>query len=177
MLALLPLLLPLSWQLAGIGRPAAARTPRLPPALMAGGDKDFDLIIIGWWVASPKIPPKSHRRPPHHPHHHARASRTAVEVAPRPPCAATTRLIRVCAGVCPRSGVGGHGAALHAVSRGLKVAVCAGEDVGGTCVNRGCVPSKALLAASGRVREMSDEKHLADLGVTGASYVMLCYVM
>ena len=52
------------------------------------------------------------------------------------------------------------------MSRGLKVAVCAGEDVGGTCVNRGCVPSKALLAASGRVREMSDEKHLADLGVT-----------
>jgi len=63
-------------------------------------------------------------------------------------------------------GVGGHGAALHAVSKGLKVAVVAGEDVGGTCVNRGCVPSKALLAASGRVREMSDAKHLADLGVT-----------
>merc|ERR1719310_2147885 len=63
-------------------------------------------------------------------------------------------------------GVGGHGAALHAVSKGLKVAVVAGEDVGGTCVNRGCVPSKALLAASGRVREMGDEKHLADLGIT-----------
>jgi len=63
-------------------------------------------------------------------------------------------------------GVGGHGAALHAVSKGLKVAVVAGEDVGGTCVNRGCVPSKALLAASGRVREMSDEKHLDALGVT-----------
>ena len=69
-------------------------------------------------------------------------------------------------------GVGGHGAALHAVSKGLKVAVVAGEDVGGTCVNRGCVPSKALLAASGRVREMGDEKHLADLGITvgGVSY-------
>ena len=63
-------------------------------------------------------------------------------------------------------GVGGHGAALHAVSKGLKVAVVAGEDVGGTCVNRGCVPSKALLAAAGRVREMGDEKHLADLGIT-----------
>eukprot|EP00965_Chrysotila_dentata_P152240 5030856-Pleurochrysis_carterae.AAC.3 len=62
-------------------------------------------------------------------------------------------------------GVGGHGAALHAVSKGLKVAVCAGEDVGGTCVNRGCVPSKALLAASGRVREMRDTKHLAELGI------------
>jgi hippurate hydrolase len=37
------------------------------------------------------------------------------------------------------TGVGGHGAALHAVSKGLKVAVVAGGDVGGTCVNRGCV--------------------------------------
>jgi len=49
-------------------------------------------------------------------------------------------------------GVGGHGAALHARGQGLKTAVFAGGDVGGTCVNRGCVPSKALLAASGRVR-------------------------
>jgi len=65
-------------------------------------------------------------------------------------------------------GVGGHGAALHAVSRGLKVAVCAGEDVGGTCVNRGCVPSKALLAAAGRVREMSDTEHLDGFGITSA---------
>merc|ERR1719199_1254008 len=63
-------------------------------------------------------------------------------------------------------GVGGHGAALHSRAQGLSTAVFAGGDVGGTCVNRGCVPSKALLAASGRVREMSDEKHLADLGVT-----------
>merc|ERR1719343_693645 len=51
-------------------------------------------------------------------------------------------------------GVGGHGAALHSRAQGLSTAVFAGGDVGGTCVNRGCVPSKALLAASGRVREM-----------------------
>ena len=63
-------------------------------------------------------------------------------------------------------GVGGHGAALHAVSKGLSVAVCSGGDVGGTCVNRGCVPSKALLAASGRVRAMQDAKHLSALGIT-----------
>ena len=66
-------------------------------------------------------------------------------------------------------GVGGHGAALHAVSKGLSVAVCSGGDVGGTCVNRGCVPSKALLAASGRVRDMQDTKHLAALGITAGS--------
>lgn len=63
-------------------------------------------------------------------------------------------------------GVGGHGAALHAVESGLKVAVMDGNDVGGTCVNRGCVPSKALLAASGRIRDMRDEHHLKQLGIT-----------
>lgn len=62
-------------------------------------------------------------------------------------------------------GVGGHGAALHARAQDLKTAVFAGGDVGGTCVNRGCVPSKALLAASGRVREMQNEKHLASMGI------------
>ena len=63
-------------------------------------------------------------------------------------------------------GVGGHGAALHARSKGLKTAVLTGKDIGGTCVNRGCVPSKALLAAAGRVREMKDEHHLRSLGIT-----------
>ena len=29
----------------------------------------------------------------------------------------------------------------------------------------GCVPSKALLAASGRVRDMKDTSHLAELGI------------
>lgn len=62
-------------------------------------------------------------------------------------------------------GVGGHGAALHAVEQGMKVAVIEGHDVGGTCVNRGCVPSKALLAASGRVREMRNDMHLKSMGI------------
>lgn len=62
-------------------------------------------------------------------------------------------------------GVGGHGAALHSRAQSLKTAVFSGEDVGGTCVNRGCVPSKALLAASGRVRDMKDTSHLAELGI------------
>ena len=40
------------------------------------------------------------------------------------------------------AGVGGHGAALHAVECGMKTAIIEGGDVGGTCVNRGCVPPK-----------------------------------
>ncbi|EGJ30955.1 MULTISPECIES: dihydrolipoyl dehydrogenase [Moorena] len=63
------------------------------------------------------------------------------------------------------AGVGGHGAALHAVSCGLKTAIIEAADMGGTCVNRGCIPSKALLAASGRVRELQDAHHLNALGI------------
>lgn len=63
-------------------------------------------------------------------------------------------------------GVGGHGAALHARANGLKTAVLTGKDVGGTCVNRGCVPSKALLAASNRVRELKNEHHLKSFGIS-----------
>ena len=54
---------------------------------------------------------------------------------------------------------------LHRAAQGLKVAVVEGHDIGGTCVNRGCVPSKALLAASGRVRELRDTMHLKSMGI------------
>ncbi len=63
------------------------------------------------------------------------------------------------------AGVGGHGAALHAVKCGLKTAIIEAKDMGGTCVNRGCIPSKALLAASGKVRELRDAHHLNSLGI------------
>ncbi|MEB3359407.1 MAG: dihydrolipoyl dehydrogenase [Synechococcales bacterium] len=63
------------------------------------------------------------------------------------------------------AGVGGHGAALHAVACGLKTAIIESAEMGGTCVNRGCIPSKALLAASGRVRELRNAHHLKALGV------------
>ena len=64
------------------------------------------------------------------------------------------------------AGVGGHGAALHAVSCGLKTAIVEAGQMGGTCVNRGCIPSKALLAASGRVRELRNTHHLKALGIS-----------
>ncbi|PAN17380.1 hypothetical protein PAHAL_3G127800 [Panicum hallii] len=67
------------------------------------------------------------------------------------------------------AGVGGHGAALHAVEEGLKTAIIEGDVVGGTCVNRGCVPSKALLAVSGRMRELHDEHHMKSLGLQVSS--------
>jgi len=64
------------------------------------------------------------------------------------------------------AGVGGHGAALHAIKLGLRTAIIEAKDMGGTCVNRGCIPSKALLAASGRVRELKDSHHLEGMGIS-----------
>lgn len=46
------------------------------------------------------------------------------------------------------AGPGGYTAALHAAELGLHTAVVESRDVGGTCLNRGCVPTKALLHAA-----------------------------
>ncbi|KAL8431758.1 hypothetical protein ACSSS7_005084 [Eimeria intestinalis] len=62
-------------------------------------------------------------------------------------------------------GVGGHAACLHAKALGLRVAAVSGGDPGGTCVNRGCIPSKALLAAARRVRVLQHTKLLNEMGI------------
>ena len=43
------------------------------------------------------------------------------------------------------AGPGGYTAALRAAKLGIKTAVVESRDVGGTCLNRGCIPTKALL--------------------------------
>ncbi|KAL8269758.1 hypothetical protein Esti_006321 [Eimeria stiedai] len=71
-------------------------------------------------------------------------------------------------------GVGGHAACLHAKALGLRVAAVSGGDPGGTCVNRGCIPSKALLAAARRVRVLQHTKLLNEMGIDlGQSSVKL----
>jgi len=63
------------------------------------------------------------------------------------------------------AGYGGFDAAKHAAEKGLNVAIVESAEMGGTCVNRGCVPSKALLAASGKVREIANYDHLSKFGI------------
>ncbi|MEG1153953.1 MAG: dihydrolipoyl dehydrogenase [Ruthenibacterium sp.] len=46
------------------------------------------------------------------------------------------------------AGPGGYVAALEAAGRGKKVALFESRDLGGTCLNRGCIPTKALLRAA-----------------------------
>ena len=59
------------------------------------------------------------------------------------------------------AGPGGYTAALKAAEFGLKVAVIETKKIGGTCVNRGCIPTKALLYAYGMFRMMQS----ADVGI------------
>ena len=46
------------------------------------------------------------------------------------------------------SGPGGYVAALRGTQLGLSVGVVEKADVGGTCTNWGCIPTKALLAST-----------------------------
>lgn len=46
------------------------------------------------------------------------------------------------------AGPGGYTAALRAAKLGLRTAVVERREVGGTCLNRGCIPTKTLLHAA-----------------------------
>lgn len=46
------------------------------------------------------------------------------------------------------SGPGGYAAAIRSAQRGASVALVEKDAMGGTCLNRGCIPSKALLGSA-----------------------------
>lgn len=52
------------------------------------------------------------------------------------------------------AGPGGYVAAVKAAKLGLKTAVIEAERVGGTCLNRGCIPAKAMIHASSLYQEV-----------------------
>ncbi len=58
------------------------------------------------------------------------------------------------------SGPGGYHAAIRAAQLGLKVACAEKGDVGGVCLNVGCIPTKALLHVADEVRSGKQAAHL-----------------
>ena len=60
------------------------------------------------------------------------------------------------------AGPGGYEAAFYAQELGMKVAIVEKDRVGGTCLNRGCIPTKALMHSSDVYR---DAAHGAEVGV------------
>ena len=63
-------------------------------------------------------------------------------------------------------GPGGYGAALYAASAGLNVALVEKDVVGGTCLNRGCIPAKAFLETAAVNRHVV---HAGDFGIESSA--------
>jgi len=60
------------------------------------------------------------------------------------------------------AGPGGYVAAIRASQLGKKTAIVEMDKMGGVCLNRGCIPTKAVLKSAHSVHEIA---HMADLGI------------
>jgi dihydrolipoamide dehydrogenase len=58
------------------------------------------------------------------------------------------------------AGPGGYVAAIRASQLGKKVAIVEMDKLGGVCLNRGCIPTKAVLKSAHSVHELADMKEL-----------------
>jgi len=63
-------------------------------------------------------------------------------------------------------GPGGYSAALYAASAGMKVAMVEKDALGGTCLNRGCIPAKAFLETAAVHRHVA---HAAEFGIESSA--------
>jgi dihydrolipoamide dehydrogenase len=63
-------------------------------------------------------------------------------------------------------GPGGYSAALYGASAGLKVAMIEKDALGGTCLNRGCIPAKAFLETAAVKRHV---EHAAEFGIDSSA--------
>ena len=72
----------------------------------------------------------------------------------------------------------GSGAGMNVAARahesGMKVAVVDKDPLGGTCLNRGCIPSKVWTTAADYIREAQDAEAVGvKLGVEGTDYPLI----
>ena len=63
------------------------------------------------------------------------------------------------------AGPGGYTAAFEAARRGAEVTLVESHDLGGTCLNRGCIPTKALKSSAEALEAV---KRAAEFGIAGA---------
>ena len=67
------------------------------------------------------------------------------------------------------AGPGGYVAAIRAAQLGLRVAVVEDRAVGGTCLNRGCIPTKALLHSAELLEQIRASERFG-IRAEGVSY-------
>ena len=68
-------------------------------------------------------------------------------------------------------GPAGYEAALDAAKKGIKTALVEKRELGGTCLNRGCIPTKTLLHSAELFSEMKKSEALG-ISVEGLTYNM-----
>ena len=68
-------------------------------------------------------------------------------------------------------GPGGYIGAIRAAQQGLKTALIEERDLGGTCLNRGCIPTKALMHASHLYHQIT-KSEVFGIQTQGVSYDM-----
>src|SRR3954452_18851533 len=69
------------------------------------------------------------------------------------------------------AGTGGYTAAFRAAQLGLRVALVDEDKIGGTCLHRGCIPTKALLESAGFVERIRHAKEFGiSVGAPGVDY-------
>lgn len=66
-------------------------------------------------------------------------------------------------------GPGGYNAAIRAAQLGLEVTLIEKGELGGVCLNEGCIPSKVFTHAAGKLAET---KHMNDLGISFSEPVL-----
>lgn len=72
-------------------------------------------------------------------------------------------------------GTGGYVAAIRAARVGMRVAVVERDRLGGTCLHRGCIPSKALLRSADVLHTVRQaESYGLQVGAVGVDWAAVC---
>ena len=67
------------------------------------------------------------------------------------------------------AGSAGFSAAINAAEQGARVALIGYGTIGGTCINVGCIPSKAMIRATEAIHHAKGTNRFA--GITGSAQV------
>lgn len=70
------------------------------------------------------------------------------------------------------AGPGGYEAAIYAAKKGAEVVLIEKDNMGGTCLNRGCIPTKALLASYDAYQAVKDAD---DFGINTGGDISIDY--
>lgn len=73
---------------------------------------------------------------------------------------------RTCQVLVVGGGPGGYPAAIRAGQLGLDTIIVDKDGLGGTCLNRGCIPSKAFIHAASKYQEMVHTAEKPDMGLS-----------